>query len=983
MSKNPFLGHEHRRPDVDAAEAARLLELVFGRRGRLTELGSHQDRNYLVETAGGEQLVLKVARQGISRAELEAENAAILHAAAAGLPFELPIPQPAKDGALIASATTASGATHDLRLVAWIAGEPMDRVAYLAPAVLRAHGEMAARIALALDGFDHPGLDRALQWDVRHAGSVVEALVGFSATPARRQLAETAMARAAVALAALEPDLRIRAIHADVTDLNTLARRDGAGRPMPVGLIDFGDLSRTWLAAELAVTIAADTFHDLARPLQLAREVGRGFLPLLPLNDAELAATWPMVVARAAAVAVSGDQQAALEPDNVYVNATRDEEWAALEAVAAVPFALATEVMREAAGLGPARGITLPVTAVPPVGLPARPVQALDLSTESADLPGAATGDPSVIDALANAIRRGGGIPIGRWAEARLTDVELDATIEAATVHLGVDLFLPSGTPVVAPVDGVVRWTTAGLSIDADVLTVRLDGVAPAVEAGTAVDAGAPVGKVAGHGPDGLPALVHVQLVTVPGLEAPRRAVPSLANAWLRLCPDPSELTGLPPGLAAAPPADPASLLARRNAVLAGVQVHYFDEPPRIERGWRHHLVDTTGRSYVDVVNNVAVVGHSHPAVEAAVSRQLRRLNTNSRFLYAVMVEFAEALAARFPPPLDTVFLVNTGSEANELALRLARSATGNEDVLAVRGAYHGWTGATDAITTSILDNPLALETRPSWVHPVEAPNTYRGLHRGPDAGTRYADDVRATVAALADRGHRPAAFIAEPLFGNAGGVILPDGYLREAYEATRAAGGLAIADEVQTGYSRLGLYQWAFQQQRVVPDIVTVAKAAGNGMAVGAVITTRAVAGAFAAQGSFFSSVGGSPVACAAGLAVLETIDREGLRVNARDVGAYLKGGLEQVASRHPIAGAVHGMGLYLGVELVRDPETLEPATGEALAICERMLELGVVIQPTGDGNNVLKVKPPLCLTRESAEVVIAALDRALAEGW
>ena len=257
------------------------------------------------------------------------------------------------------------------------------------------------------------------------------------------------MARAAVALAALEPDLRIRAIHADVTDLNTLARRDGAGRPMPVGLIDFGDLSRTWLAAELAVTIAADTFHDLARPVQLAREVGRGFLPLLPLNDAELAATWPMVVARTAAVAVIGDQQAAQEPDNVYVNATRDEEWAALEAVAAVPFELATEVLREAAGLGPARGITLPVTVVPPVGLPARPVQALDLSTESADLPGAATGDPSVIDALANAIRRGGGIPIGRWAEARLTDVELDATIEAATVHLGVDLFLPSGTPVV------------------------------------------------------------------------------------------------------------------------------------------------------------------------------------------------------------------------------------------------------------------------------------------------------------------------------------------------------------------------------------------------------------------------------------------------------------------------------------------------------------------------------------------------------
>jgi 4-aminobutyrate aminotransferase-like enzyme len=347
------------------------------------------------------------------------------------------------------------------------------------------------------------------------------------------------------------------------------------------------------------------------------------------------------------------------------------------------------------------------------------------------------------------------------------------------------------------------------------------------------------------------------------------------------------------------------------------------------------------------------------------------------------MVEFAEALAARFPAPLDTVLLVNTGSEANELALRLARTATGNEDIMAVRGAYHGWTGATDAITTSLLDNPRALGTRPAWVHPVEAPNTYRGLHRGPDAGARYADDVRATVARLADRGRRPAAFIAEPLFGNAGGVILPDGYLAEAYDAVRATGGLAIADEVQTGYARLGTFQWAFEQQRVVPDMVTVAKAAGNGMAVGAVITTRAIAEAFAAEGSFFSSVGGSPVACAAGLAVLETIDREGLQANARDVGAYLKAGLERVAAGHPIVGAVHGMGLYLGVELVRDPETLEPAAEEALAICERMLDLGVLIQPTGDGNNVLKVKPPLCITRDSADVVVAVLERTLAEGW
>ncbi len=509
-----------------------------------------------------------------------------------------------------------------------------------------------------------------------------------------------------------------------------------------------------------------------------------------------------------------------------------------------------------------------------------------------------------------------------------------------------------------------------------------VDGIEPTAEEGSEIAAGAVIGSVAGDGPDGLPPHVHVQRVDEPGLAAPRRVIPSLADAWLRLCPDPSPLLGLAPGLAAAPADDAPGLLRRRDAVLATTQVHYFEDPPRIERGWRHHLVDARGRAYIDVVNNVAVLGHSHPAVAEAVANQLRRLNTNSRFLYAAMVEFAEALVARFPPPLDTVFLVNTGSEANELALRLARTATGNEDVLAVRGAYHGWTSATDAITTSVLDNPRALGTRPAWVHPVEAPNTYRGLHRGPDAGARYADDVRAVLSHLAAGGRGPSAFIAEAVFGNAGGVALPDGYLAEAYAAVRGAGGLAIADEVQVGYGRLGAYRWAFEQQAVVPDVVTVAKAAGNGMAVGAVITSRAIADAFGTEGSFFSSVGGSPVACAAGLAVLRTIDEEGLQANARDVGAHLRAGLERVMAGSPLVGAVHGMGLYLGVELVRDPITLEPAAEEALAICERLLELGVICQPTGDGNNVLKVKPPLCITRQSADVVVRALEVAL-RGW
>ncbi len=526
MDSNPFLGHEHRRPAVEADEALVLLEQAFGRTGILRELGSHQDRNFRVDTPDGERFVLKVARQGISRSELDAENEAMLLAGAAGLPFDVPVPQAALDGALVVPATTASGEQHDLRLLTYLDGEPLDGIGYLAPAVLRAHGAMAARMSLALEGWDHPALDRELQWDLRFAARVVEALARFSSTPARRGFAERETACAAVALERLAPDLRIRAIHADVTDLNTVGRRDRAGRPMPAGLIDFGDLSRTWVASDLAVTIAADSAHAMEHPLQLAREIARGFTGTLPLAEAELAAVWPMVVARAASVAVSGDQQAMLEPGNAYVQEVRDEEWAAFEAVAAVPYPLAEAVLREAAGLGPARRLVVPVDAVPPVSLDARLVKALDLSTTSDSLAGSATGNPERIGELVAAVRDDGLVPVGRWGEARLTDVDLDATLEAATVHLGVDLYLPPGTVVRAPVSGTVRHTPAGLVLGTTAFDVRMDGVVVAVASGVAVEAGDAVGGIDRLGPLDRPSMVHVQVVLAPGLDAPRRAVP-------------------------------------------------------------------------------------------------------------------------------------------------------------------------------------------------------------------------------------------------------------------------------------------------------------------------------------------------------------------------------------------------------------------------------------------------------------------------
>jgi 4-aminobutyrate aminotransferase-like enzyme len=347
------------------------------------------------------------------------------------------------------------------------------------------------------------------------------------------------------------------------------------------------------------------------------------------------------------------------------------------------------------------------------------------------------------------------------------------------------------------------------------------------------------------------------------------------------------------------------------------------------------------------------------------------------------VADFCERLAGLAPEGLDTVVLVNSGTEATDVALRLAWAHTGRQIVVAMREAYHGWSMAADAISTSVADNPRALETRPEWVRLVDSPNSYSGTHRGPESGPSYTRDALAVIHGLDERGEAPAAFISETVHGNAGGILLPAGYLEAVYGAIRAAGGVCIADEIQVGYGRLGHHFWGFRQQGVEPDVITVAKAMGNGHPLGAVIARREIAESFAAEGSFFSSTGGNPVSCRVGLAVLDAIESEGLQENAREVGEHLLARLREMAERHPLIGAVHGIGLYASVELVTSRETREPATEVAEAICERMRELGIVVQPTGDHLNMLKIKPPLCITRESADFFVEQLELVLRTGW
>jgi len=421
---------------------------------------------------------------------------------------------------------------------------------------------------------------------------------------------------------------------------------------------------------------------------------------------------------------------------------------------------------------------------------------------------------------------------------------------------------------------------------------------------------------------------------------------------------------------------------ARRRLLGPSLSLAYRT-PLHIVRGEGAYLFDAGGRAYLDCVNNVAHVGHAHPRVVEAGITQMRVLNTNTRYLHENVVRYAERLTALLPGHLEVCYFTNSGSEANELALRLARAATGGRaDVATVDVAYHGNTQRLIEVSPYKFDGPGGSGPGPD-VQVVPLPDPYRGRHRGdgPEVGAAYLRDARAVLESAAAAGRPAGALIAEAIPGTAGQIVPPPGWLAGLFEAARAIGAIPIADEVQVGFGRVGIDMWGFGAQGAVPDIVTMGKPIGNGHPLGAVVTTRAIADAFANGMEYFNTFGGNPVSAAIGLAVLDVIEEEGLQEHARVTGERLLAGLREVATRHEAIGDVRGMGLFVGVQLVRDRTTREPDAALASELVNRAAERGVLLSTDGRDHDVVKIKPPLVFSAGDADRLIETVDAVLAE--
>jgi 4-aminobutyrate aminotransferase-like enzyme/Ser/Thr protein kinase RdoA (MazF antagonist) len=987
--------------------ASALAERLYGIRATAFDLPSERDQNLLLRSESGERFILKLANIAERREVLEAECAVMVHLE----PTELtPRVIRTVEGAVI-----GMHGSQFVRLISALPGTTLGTAPLHTDALRRDLGRAVGRVDRALADFDHPAFHRDFHWDLANAVRVVGTYLPLvTDTAIADRIAKfTAYHRAHVV--PILSNLRRGVIYNDANDYNVLI--DEAGQVV-TGIFDFGDMVHSHIVNDVAITMAYVTF-SAADPLAAAAAVVAGYHETHPLTELELEALFSLMCMRLCVSACIAAKQIAERPADDYLRISQGPLARKLPLLAAIHPRYAHYTFRDACGLPPVPQAPRVTTWLAEQAVQFAPLIGRDLRTTPVAPIDLSAGSPLVSSEpcentpaeLDRRIQRrlaehGATVGAGGYDEARLIYEwpNEPAASEPRTIHIGLDLSLPAGSPLHAPLDGVVHaFENATAHHDyGPVIVLRHRTDDPdsvefyslyghlssdsheGLRVGQPIEKGAVFARV-GSAPsngDWWPH-VHVQLVTdlldVPcNVDGVVRA--SQRRVWKSLCPDPNLILGIP--MAELPHHVPKSAIAAARHVHIGgnLSVSYGANPLNIIRGYKQYLYDDVAHRYIDGFNNVAHVGHCHPRVVRAVSEQLAVLNTNTRYLQEQLTQYAEQLTALLPASLSVCYFTASGSEANELALRLARAHTGARDLIVMDSAYHGHTTTLIDISPYKHAGPSG-EGAPEWVHRSPIPDVYRLRGAHADPGTWFASQVGDVIADLTAKGRRPSGYIAETCPSVGGQIMLPKGFLADVYARVHAAGGICIADEVQTGFGRLGTHFWAFEAHDVTPDILVLGKPIANGYPMGAVVTTRAIAESFDNGMEFFSTFGGSTAACVAALTTLQVTLDEDLQRNALVVGERLLSGLRPLMGEFEIVGDVRGAGLFLGVELVRDRHTLEPAPDEATFVVDRMRQRGVLVGTDGPYHNVIKIRGPMTLSLSDADQVVDTLSRALRE--
>lgn len=1004
---------DHTTIKIKAQQAEKIALELFNVSGKATWLPGEIDFNFRIKSNDGEGYILKISRPDENEKYLDFQQQLLQHIEKKGK--ELISPRVIKDkkGNPISSFIDDTGNPRMVRLFTWVSGRLWSDVNPQLDDLRHSLGEQCGKLTQALRGFDHPEAHREFDWDIAQSLWTKEHLDLFSQN--QKDIIVSFQTRFEKAHNGYSK-LRKAVVHNDANDNNVIVSEELVN-PKVKAVIDYGDSVHTQIVNDLAIACAyAVMGHN--DPLEAALPIVKGYHATFPLEPIELEHLYHTIAMRLVISVTKSAINKHKEPDNEYLLISEKPALEVLENWHAIDSHFAHYRFRQACGFTPHPNESAfrnwieknnyKITDLFPT-INKEKLHLLDLSVSSKWLGHQKDfNDLELFQFKINRLEKQypEKILAGGYLEPRAvyTSPEYDkignSGQESRTVHLGVDFWLPAETSIYALFDGEVVTAVndagdkeyGGLIIlkhkAEELIFYSLYGHLSLAsisgqEVGRTIRKGECIGYLGSPKENGnwAPHLHFQMMLSMLNytVDFPGVAYCNQIEVWKSLCPDPN-LLFKSASLQQQVATSNDKLIQYRKQHLGKSLSLQYKIPINMVRGSGQYLIDQNGRKYLDTVNNVAHVGHENYKVVRAGQEQMALLNTNSRYLHDNINELTQELLATLPPELNVLHFVNSGSEANELAIRMVKATTGERDIIASEVGYHGNSNMCVDISSYKFDGKGG-KGAPEHTHIFPLPDAFRGKYRGDNTGIKYAEEVQKQIEMIHEKGRGVGALIVEPIISCGGQIELPDGFLAKAYEYVRAAGGLCISDEVQVGCGRLGKTFWGFQLHKVVPDIVTIGKPLGNGHPLAAVACTQEVAEKFANGMEYFNTFGGNPVSCAIGTAVLQTVRAEKLQENALNVGEFLRQELKKLAEEFLIIGDVRGQGLFLGFELV--DAKMNPLGEHADYLANRMKDHGILMSTDGPDHNVLKIKPPILFTTENAEELLFYLRKILSEDF
>lgn len=999
--------------EISNVQAEDILLSLFDITGTVSSLPGYDDFNFKVNADNGNHFILKISRPNEDENNLYFQQELLQYIADNGKDVIAPKVKKDKNGNSISEIIDEFGKQRKVRLLTWISGRVWSSVNPQLDDLRFSLGKKCGELTSVLHGFKHDNSHRNFEWDIAQSLWTKKHLHLFN---------EQEIKIIAYFIKRFENNfeyyslLRKSIIHNDINDNNVLVSSE-LFNPRVTAFIDYGDAMHTQIINDVAIACSyAIMRHN--DPLAAILPIIEGYHKSFPLQEVELQHLYNCIAMRLVISVTKSAINKTKEPNNNYLLISEKPAWEVLKKWHQLSPDFAHYSFRVACGL-PAHPDTekfnkwalkhqFNVSDLFPTA-PSNEFKHIDLSVSSTWMGHEKEfNDLDLfqfkIDKLQaenpNKVLAGGYLEPRPIYTSTAYDKVGNNGRESRTIHLGIDFWFHANTPVHALFDGEVVTACndegnkeyGGLVIlkhcvkGFEFYTLYGHNTVESAtknQLGDIIKKGEKIAELGNYPENGnwAPHL-HFQImmsmldykIDFPGVAYFRQI-----GVWKGLCPDPN-LLFKSDALKSLNKVSIEELITYRKKHLGKSLSLHYKTPIKMVRGAGVYLMDQYAQKYLDTVNNVAHVGHEHFSVVKAGQEQMALLNTNSRYLHDTINKLAKELIETLPPELSVLHFVNSGSEANELAIRMAKTFSGEKDIIASEFGYHGNTNMCVDISSYKFDGKGG-KGAPEHTHVFQIPNAFRGKYRDKNTAEKYAQEVKKCIKNSHTKGRNIAAFIIEPIISCGGQVELPEGFLAKAYKMVREVGGVCISDEVQTGCGRMGTAFWGFQLHDVVPDIVTIGKPLGNGHPIAAVACTKEVADKFANGMEYFNTFGGNPVSCAIATEVLRTVKREKLQQNALEVGEFLKAELKKLSKEFPIIGDVRGQGLFLGIELVDD--NLNPLAKQTDYLVNRMKDHGILMSTDGPDHNVLKIKPPIVFSKENAEELIFYLKKILAEDF